>query len=408
MQILDSEKLVIKNERDLFKPTILILSPFLPYPPKDGGRLKMYNMIKTLSSDYDIILLSFLEDEAENRFVAHLKIFCKDVFTVLRRPSSLSNREADIAPEVAKAFYSIEFKEKLEFIIRNYKIDILQVEYTFMSYYVYGIRNIPKILVEHDTSLFSLFSSYERPLKRGRFIRFKDWLKKVRFHKRAYQWFDKIVVFNQEEAKNVKKLVNKVDISVIPIGLDLSVYEALHTQEKSLDLIFVGYFGHFPNIDGLSYFCDKIFPLIQRELPEVSLYVIGSGIKDEIKELSERKNIHLIGEVEDIRSYMAMAKVCIAPLRLGRGLRVKILEAMAMGLPVVSTSVAAKGIRLKNGREIIIEDTPQKFAKAVICLLKNTAFRNELGNNARRVIEQDYDLNKIRDLFRITYNSVIN
>ncbi len=408
MQILDSEKLVTEKEKDFFRPTVLILSPFLPYPPKDGGRLKMYNMIKTLSFDYDIILLSFLEIQDENKFIRHLKLFCKDVFTVLRRPSPLSNTEEVIMPEVVKAFYSVEFKEKLEFIIKNYKIDILQVEYTFMSHYVCNIRNIPKILVEHDTSLFSLFSSYEKPLNGGYFIRFNDWLKKVRFHKRVYQWFDKIVVFNQEEAKNVKKLAYKADISVIPIGLDLNTYGVLHTQEKSLDLIFVGYFGHFPNIDGLFYFCDKIFPLIQRELPEVSLYIIGSGMPDEIKELSERKNIHIIGEVEDIRCYIANAKVFIAPLRLGRGMRVKILEAMAMGLPVVSTSIAANGIRLKNGREIIIENIPKKFARAAICLLKNAVLRKELGINARIAVEQDYDLNKITDLFKITYNSIIN
>ncbi len=397
-----------ESKENISKTTILILSPFLPYPPKDGGKLKMYNMIKALSPDYDIILLSFLEHQDENRFIGHLELFCKDVFTVLRKPSPLSGREEAVMPEVVKAFYSVEFKEKLEFIVRNYKIDILQVEYTFMSHYVCNINNIPKILVEHDTSLFSLFGCYEKPLNGGCFIRFNDWLKKVRFHKMVYQWFDKIIVFSHEEAENVKKLAHKADTTVIPIGLDLPAYGVLPAREKHSDLIFVGYFGHYPNIDGLFYFCDKIFPLIQRELPEVSLYVIGSGMPDEIKELSERKNMHIIGEVGDIRYYMASAKVFIAPLRLGGGIRVKILEAMAMGLPAVSTSIAAKGIRLKNGRGIIIEDIPKKFARAVIRLLKDTALCKELGNNTRMAIEQYYDLNKITDLFKITYNSVIN
>ncbi|MBM3254159.1 MAG: glycosyltransferase [Candidatus Omnitrophica bacterium] len=408
MQIVNNlENPITEKKENLLRPVILILSPFLPFPPRDGGKLKMYTAIKSLSDEYDIILLSFIEDVEEERFTIPLRIFCREVFTILRKPTSLTKRENDYFPKIVKAFYSQEFKNKLEETIKKYTIDILQTEYTFMAYYTKDIQDIPRILVEHDTSLFSLLHSYEKPLENGVFRKFSEWLKKVRFHRYAYEQFDKIIVFTEEEKKKIKRLVPDADVSVIPIGLDLLTYNfPKRDNNQPLDLIFIGYMGHYPNVDGVFYFCDRILPLIHSELPEVSLYIIGSSMEDRLLKLKERKNIYLLGEVEDIRLFLAKSKVFIAPLRYGGGLRVKILEAMAMGLPVVATSVASRGIRAIANKEIIISDTPKKFAKDIIQLIQNENLRKELGSNAHLAVRQYYDSDKIKERFKFVYNFI--
>jgi glycosyltransferase involved in cell wall biosynthesis len=403
MQIANIDILITEKKKDLIKLTILIISPFLPYPPRDGGKLKMYNSIKSLTDEYDIILLSFIENIEDEKYSAYLKTFCKDVVMVLRKPTLLPQKEEAYIPEIVKAFYSQEFKEKLDEIIKRYKIDILQTEYTFMAYYTRGINNIPKLLIEHDTSLFSLLSSYEKPLENGYLDRFIDWLKKMRFHKDAYRRFDKIIVFTEEEKIRVKSLVSGVDISVIPMGLDLLSYNFFKRESQPLDIIFMGYMGHYPNIDGILYFCNKIFPLIQAELPEVSLHIIGSGTNERLSGLSGRRNIFLVGEVENVYPFLAKSKVFIAPLRLGGGIKVKILEAMAMGLPVVATSAAARGLKINTEEDIVIADNPKKFAKAVISLMKDEILRNKVGGNARLVVDRFYNLGKIKEQLKLVY-----
>ncbi len=403
MEVLAPDYLVSNKKQILDKKMVLIISPFLPYPPKDGGKLKMYNSIRFLSRDYDVILLSFIEDEIEKKYIPHLRFFCKEVFTVIRRPSQVSKEENKPLPEVVKAFYSNQFRIKLQEILKTYPVDVVQTEYTFMAHYTMDINNIPKILVEHDTSLFSLFGSYEKPVECGYFRWIDNWLRKVRFHKEAYSKFDKVIVFTDKEGKRVMNLSKETNTSVMPIELDMSAYN-FDTTEKAIDIIFIGYMGHYPNIDGIFYFCNKIFPLIQNKIPETSLSILGTDTGDRLSALADRKNINVIGEVADIKPFLAKSRVFVVPLRLGGGLKVKILEAMAMGLAVVATPCAVSGIGLENNKEVIIGSNPRRFAEGVINLLKDQILCYEMGDNARLFVRRNYDSNIVSKQYKSVYN----
>jgi glycosyltransferase involved in cell wall biosynthesis len=251
-----------------------------------------------------------------------------------------------------------------------------------------------------------LKGSYEKPLNR-RWDVFRDWLKKLNFYKNAYRCFDKIIVFTEEEKKAVRALSPRADISVVPIGVEIESYKFKSNSDSPLDLIFVGYMGHYPNVDGITYFCNKIFPMVQKKLPLVNLHIIGSKMNGELSSVSGNKNIQIIGEVEDIRPYLAKAKVFVAPLRLGRGLRVKILEAMAMGLPVVATSVACSGIRAAAGKSILIADRPHKFSADIIRLAQDEGLRNDIAANARNIVERYYSCKNTQRQLQEIYGEMI-
>jgi polysaccharide biosynthesis protein PslH len=388
------------------RPRILIVSPFLPYPPRDGGRLKMYNAIKSASGECDIILLSFTDDRDAAASIAHLKIFCHEVFTVQFGQDVPAVGTGRVFPEVVKLFYSERLRSELERIINSYPIDIVQVEYGFMAHYGEGIRHIPTILVEHDTSLLSLSGSYERPL-RGKWARIRDWVKKVDFHKNAYRRFDKIIVFTDEEKRTVRRMAPAADISIVPIGIETGSYSAHGNGEHPFDLMFVGYMGHYPNVDGLSYFCREIFPAIRKRMSRINLHIIGSRMTGNLPKIDDVANIIFTGEVEDIRPYLAKAKVFVAPLRCGGGLRVKILEAMAMGLPVVATPAACRGIRAVPGKDILIANGPRAFAESVVNLVENEELRVEMGRNARACIMRYYDCADTQRQLQSVYREIM-
>lgn len=151
--------------------TILIITPFLPYPLRSGGQVKMYNTLKKLSQKYDIILFSFIENYEQEQYIPELNKLCKRVFTVLRRPSCHTLFNKFNLPIFIKYFYSREMEEKLKQCLKDYRIDLVQIEYINMAYYSTFITNIPKILVEHDTSIYTLNKSCEKPVF-GKFFQF--------------------------------------------------------------------------------------------------------------------------------------------------------------------------------------------------------------------------------------------
>jgi glycosyltransferase involved in cell wall biosynthesis len=231
-------------------------------------------------------------------------------------------------------------------------------------------------------------------------------LKKRAEEKSWYARFSRIVVFSDEDREILKNAYRLLDIEVIPLGLNFQDYPALPTSEKTHDLIFVGNFTHSPNEDAVLYFYRMILPLIREQIPEVSFVVAGANPSRRIKDLSkESRNISVTGYVENILDYYSGAKVFVAPLCYGTGMRFKILEAMAMGLPVVSTSSGSHGIPKDS---ILIADTPEEFCSQVIKLLKDPALSKSLGEKARCMVEKYFDLNPLLDKYENIYTRLLD
>jgi glycosyltransferase involved in cell wall biosynthesis len=190
--------------------------------------------------------------------------------------------------------------------------------------------------------------------------------------------------------------------------VDVEYFQPLPGEETTNSLVFTGSMDWLPNEDAIFYFADAILPLIKEHSPEVYLDVVGRNPSRKLQALAEsEKSIRLTGWVDDIRPFVGRGSVCIVPLRIGGGTRLKIFEAMAMGKAVISTSVGAEGLAVRSGENIVLADTPNDFAQAVISLLHDPKRRQQLGTAARTLVQENYSWTIVADDFARTLQEVI-
>jgi glycosyltransferase involved in cell wall biosynthesis len=180
-------------------------------------------------------------------------------------------------------------------------------------------------------------------------------------------------------------------LTIVPTGVDVDYFRPRSGEEISNSLVFTGSMDWLPNEDGIFFFVKEVLPRVRQEIPDVSLTVVGRSPSARLKELADQeKNIQLTGWVEDVRSYLARGAVCIVPLRIGGGTRLKIFEAMAMAKPVISTTIGAEGLPVKPGESILLADSPQDLARETVRLLRNPKLRDELGLAAHKMVSDNY------------------
>ena len=197
-------------------------------------------------------------------------------------------------------------------------------------------------------------------------------------------------------------------VEVIPNGVDVTHYSPDFESEAPAHLIYIGSMDWFPNEDAVSFFAEEVLPLIQKSVPNVKFSIVGGNPSARVQRLAEKEGVVVTGRVPEIKPYFAEATVFVVPLRIGSGTRLKILEALAMGKAVVSTTVGAEGLALQDGEEIFIADEPETFAEAVTRLLTDSSLRQKIGENGRTRVEQDYDWRNIAKKLLTVYESVIS
>lgn len=375
------------------KPRIILLSPYLPTGDAGACSRKIYDCLKVLTkNNYKIHLFSFCSQRDKPK-ANSLKQFCTSFYleylpTYTRYPLSCPH-------------LSLRIKN----ICRERSVDILQCENSYLTRYLPSRLDIPFILVEHEvlSESFAERARYESNFLEKQIVSLRS-IKKRAEERRWYKRFKKIVVFSKHDEKIIEDNYKIKATEVIPLGIDLDGYNTFLLQEKNYDLLFVGSFSHMANVDGINYFYRHIHQLIKKEFQSFKVVFCGVKPPQEILQLASLdKSIVVTGYVDDVREYYAKSKVAIAPIRYGTGMRYKILEAMAAGMPVVTTSVGARGIESKN---ICIADTPEEFADAVMHLLKNPQERSEIAEKARSDVEQ-YSWDSLMPRYEAVYRTLM-
>jgi len=391
------------------KRQVLIITPFMPYPPSDGGKIRVFMFLKHLTRQFDIHLLTFIEKEEEKRHIAVLKKIFKEVDAVLRAPTPLPWLRKIRFPVFFWGFYSDAMRDKLVEILKMRPIDLVHIEFTQISCYVEFIRHLQTVLTVHDAGIFSIKKSYHRPNKGLKrivdyifFFQIHSWMKKYA------KKFDKIIAVTDSDKKNLVSFRAKDDIEVVNTGVDIEYFSSGYEEVKENRLVFVGSMGHYPNVDAMVYFCKEIFPLIKEEIPDVKLTIIGSGSSDEINALKDDAAIEVTGYVEDIRPYVRKGAVFVAPMRKGAGLKGKLLEAMAMCKPIVTTPMGCQGLPIVRGRDLLVAMKSEGFARDVIRLIRDTALRRKLASNAYEIVRRDFDWNRVSAKIAGIYGNLIN
>lgn len=388
---------------------ILYLSLRFPYPPHSGDKIRTYNILKHLSKNHSITLISFIHSDNENENIKKLYDFCERVLTV-RFSKFEAYRNCIIFssfPEPFQISYwrSHEMQNKIDEMVQKDNFEIIHAQFFRMAQYIIKYTNKHKVLDCADSYWLNLS-------RRSRLDRSLSWpLLKVEANRvRIYEtkiaeWFDRVTMVSHLDKECLLSENGNLPVSVVPMGVDLDYYQPNRQEEQELNILFTGTIKYFPNKDAILFFYNKIYPLIKSAIPNVKFYVVGNYPPRSIKRLLSNGDIVVTGHVEDVRPYFDRSAVFVCPLRSGSGMQAKILEAMAMGVPVVTTSMGATAIvDAVAGKDILIANNVKSFAKEVIRLLKDKDLRCNIAQNARKLVEEKYNwgfiVNDINEMYQ--------
>ena len=374
---------------------ILYLAHRIPYPPNKGDKIRSFHHVQHLAKSHNIHVACMVDDYEDLEYVSPLRDMCQSVYAVYQSKHTMKCKSllalATGAPLSVGSYQSGKFQDYVNSVLATQKIDVILMFSSVMAQYVQHVSGIPKVMdfVDVDSEKWKMYVGFHHfPL---------SWLYRLesrrlaRFEAEVARSCDCSILVTEEEAESLSKRVSGRRIVAVANGVDLSYFDsngALSLSPNSPCLIFAGAMDYFPNIDAVRYFSSEIFPTIRESLPEVHFLIVGRNPPETVSELGSQPGISVIGSVPDMRPYLQKAWVSVAPLRIARGIQNKVLEAMAMGIPVVGTSSAFEGMKAKDDDGIRIADTPREFALGVLTLLRDMALRQECSGQARRYVER--------------------
>jgi sugar transferase (PEP-CTERM/EpsH1 system associated) len=374
---------------------ILYIVHRIPYPPNKGEKVRSFHQIQYLSKNHTIHLICLADEPDYLQYVQTLEKYCASV-DVVYRDRSFAKLLAILAlftrrPLSVGSFYSRKLQKIIFQKLGSEKFDVALVFCSSMAEYIRRMSAIPKVIdfVDVDSEKWRLYANHH-PFPVSWIYRLEaDRL--ARYEMQIARDFHHSIFASEKEAGHLRCRVEGKTISAIPNGVDLDYFTPHDHETSDTDqpiIAFTGTMDYFPNVDAVRYFCREIFPLIRHSLPEAKFYIIGRRPTPEVRRLADLPNVIVTGSVTDVREYLARARVAVAPLRIARGVQNKILEAMAMGRPVVGTSSAFQGIQATLADGIWIADDPQAFAEAVLTLIQDQDLHRHCSFQARSYVQR--------------------
>ena len=370
------------------RPHLLWMTAYLPHLGRHAGAGRMFQLLKRMAARYRITLLSFLEFDEEREFLPDLEALCERVIAMRRSPP---HRWQLFAYEPFDEFKTPEMRAALEEVLEESDFDLVQLEYSQMGYYADRAYGIPTVVTKHEVDFAACARrarSESGPLRKVRW--FYNYLQVLAREVQLLREVDAVVCMTDPDAVELRKFFRAAPVHVINTGVDLEYFSPPPSPATAPEMVFVGAFQHHPNVDAMVHFCRDILPLIREQVPEARLTIVGSSPPPAIAGLADLSGVEVTGSVPDIRPCMARASVYVVPLRLGVGIRGKILEAWAMAMPVVATPVACAGLQFEHNGNLLLAESPHLFAAAAVSLLRDTARRHRLGREGRRTAEARY------------------
>lgn len=389
---------------------ILFLSTKSPYPIKDGHSSRTYNVLQQLSRNHRVYFLTYFLSEAEEQGISSLKPLIAESrgFRLQSHRSLVRSLWCwlrsvfSCLPFVAIKYRTPEMTREIRRILAQQHIDAVHLDLLPLMVYADLFKRYPMVLVNHNVE--SELLQRRIPFVRNPVLRLvlrHQYGKLFAFEREAIGRVDCCIAVSERDKQLLSQMNPTARLHVLPNGVDTEYFRPSDTPQANT-LLYVGGMDWFPNADAISYFTDQILPKLRESNVDMSIQVIGkipAGYQ-------RRQGIEYLGFVDDIRPYVARAKVYIVPLRVGGGTRLKILDALAMGKAVVTTSVGCEGLEVIDGQEVLIRDTPEAFAAAVKDILCEEDLRTRLSIAARERAVQTYDWDVLgRSLQRI-YNTL--
>lgn len=378
---------------------ILFLANRIPYPPYRGDKLKIFNLAKRLAGKHELYLLTFTQSPEEVQYKTKLEEYFKEVRLVhLPKWKSAVNCLAgawDDKPIQVLYFQSSEMRQQLAELMGRHKFDAVHVQHLRMSPYLSQNKTIPRILDLPDA--FSLYWERRKLIKRGLATRIFESIeqKRVLKYESVLNDYDLNLVCSQEDLEYLKQAHPEANLKLLPNGVDLTTFAAKdHDYEHNDIILFTCNMDYAPNVDAVVYFTEQVLPIIRKKFPKVQFVIAGQRPVAKVTELAG-EHVTVTGFIKDLAATYNTASVVVAPLRFGAGTQNKVLEAMAMGVPVVCSHIGFKGLGIESGEGAIMQREPEAFANSVIELLNSAKMRKSVGTKGIAVIRQKFDWDAI-------------
>lgn len=368
---------------------ILFFANRIPYPPFRGDKLKIFNLAKRLKFRHELHLLTFVQDKEDFRYREELeKIFTKVTLVYLPKWQSALNCLAavwDKTPLQVLYFRSPAMRKALDEVLKNDSFDAIHVQHLRMAPYLANSK-YPAILDMPDA--FSLYWDRRRKAQKNPLLKVFEGIeqKRVLRYESIMKKYPLVLACSQEDVDYLNDQHKIKHVQLLANGVDLDTFKAgEHYYTHSHTLLFTGNMDYAPNVDAVRYFVKDIFPLILEKHPNVKFVIAGQRPVKKVTELAA-DNVVVTGFVEDLAAMYNSASVVVAPLRFGAGTQNKVLESMAMGVPVVCSNVGFKGLGIASGEGAIMQTEKQLFADAVISLLDSAVLREQVGRKGAEVM----------------------
>jgi sugar transferase (PEP-CTERM/EpsH1 system associated) len=378
---------------------ILTISNVVPYPPHSGLQLRTLNILERVAQVHNVTLCCHAwsdSDEANARELTHrgIRTFTCRLGHHIDLPKIAAAARLLITgkpPELA-LYRSPELVRIVRELLRDEPFDICQIEESILAHYADLLHaRCPKLLIFHDLH----FVQAARAARLEHAVGMRLWRRLNGFCMRFYEprivtRFEKCVTVTEHDRQLLIATGCRPNIEVVPNGVDTARLQPLAASDSPPALLFVGSMFYTPCEDGAIWLVREILPLVNRRFPAIDVWIVGKKPGPGVEELAG-KHIFVTGEVEDVTPYYQRATIAVAPLRAGSGSRLKILEAMALGRPIVSTSLGAEGLQLEPERHLLTADSTEDFAAAVIRLIESPDAGRALANAAREFVEARYN-----------------
>ena len=407
-----SVKIVSKCLRSLrinlkfFRMRILFLTSRFPFPLEKGDKLRAYYQLRELRRKNEIILAAVSDQSVLPEHLDALKPFCKRIIvhqlSFLKVVFNLFVTLFRRLPFQCGYFYSGKFKKKLDDIIEKEKPDVIYCQLARMAEYVKNVHGIPKTLDYMDAFGKGLERLADHSAFPKKIVVKMEWKRMRKYERNIFSSFNHHTIISEQD----KKLIDHPEhnsIEVIPNGVDTDFYVPVE-MEKKYDLVFSGNMAYPPNVESALFLAKEVMPLLLERNKNIKLVIAGATPVKEVLKL-QNANIEVTGWVEDMREYFALSKIHLAPMLISIGLQNKILQAMAMKIPSIVSTLANNAIHAPENDCVLIADSPKEYAEKIILLLNDEQLCKQLAENGFRFVRKNFDwsssVQKLETIFRL-------
>lgn len=386
---------------------ILFFTYRLPYPTLSGGQTRAFNLIKGISKKNEVTLFSFIKKDSELYGVEEMRRYCEKVVTFRRRsvfsPRNLLLSLFSKKPFASSLYFSSDVAKKLKKEIEEGFYDWVHFESYYPAVFLPKIKGV-KTLMGNENAEYLVYERFAQsqffPLNK---VISLDAQKMKKYEEFLWREASLNTAVSEQDARLVKEVTGK-DCPVIPNGVDTNFFSNIKRRDDGNTLLYVGSFRYIQNQDAIRYLAKRIWPELKQKNPELKIMLVGRDPTAEIKNLKS-SSIEIRSDFEDIRNAYELASVLVVPIRAASGTRLKILEAMASGVPVVSTSLGVEGIGAKNNQEVLIADDPKSFVSATIKILEESRLRAKITTAAKKLVEEKFSWDKIAQNLNYLYEN---